>query len=337
MGATTSTSDKEWINIIRSLLMDRAYPQAQGVVNEYFEGFVSILTDLRAAGYDTRKLEDIFIKALRDEKNGGYINHTCELAAAGYFMKNFPEKFRCQVEGVLPSGIGPAKSFDFSFAADGHVFNVGVKTFSPKPIDNDAPSIKIFLPQSETGDLYGQGMRFSSNCATNIGRFLKDANAQLVRPKGGLSVVLLCCNDLDEYVDALTSFVSPHGICNKLAKEGLVPSTADLPNIDAVVICNLSFNHCFVVDFNGASRFYSDENISIADGGAPWNYATAFSVGFFLRQESRPESLVRAFMTTFHSNHLNISNRMEQEGGDVQQAVFDLYNAVNNRVNDFGE
>lgn len=333
MDAVTTTPDEEKTNTIRSLLMDYAESQTQEVVKQYFGRLISILTDLRAAGYDTRKLEDIFITALRDKEKGGYINHACELAATGYFMKNFPEEFRYQVEGVAPatpSGKGPAKNFDFSFAADGHVFNVEVKTFAQKSIDNDALPIKVFLPRPETKALYAQGMRFSRNCAPTIGRFLEDANTQLVRPDGGLSVVLLCCNDLDEYADALNCFVGPHGICNKSAKEGPVPSPADLPNVDAVVICNLGFNHRAVVDLNGVRRFYRDENMNIADGADPWNYAMAFPTGFFLRQESRSENLMKAFMTAFHSCHLHISKLMEQNGGDVQQAAFDLFNAANN-------
>lgn len=333
MDPAVASSNEEKTNTLRSLLMDYADSQEQEVVEQYFGKFVSILTDLRAGGYDIRNLEQLFVAALSAKETGGYINHACELTAAGHFMKRFPEGFRYQVESstpATPSGAGLAKSFDFSFIADGHMFNVEVKTFAPRPIDNETPPVKVFLPLASTQALYNQGLRFSSNRAPTIGRFLEDANAQLVRPNGGLSVVLMCCNDLDEYADVLTCFVGPHGICNKMAKEGLVPSPADLPNIDAVVICNLGFNHSAVVAPKRISHFYRDESVNIVDGAAPWGYAMAFPTGFFLRQEPRPESLMKAFMTAFHSHNLHISNLIEQNGGDVQQAVFTHFNAVNN-------
>jgi hypothetical protein len=334
MSSASSTPGEKKTDTLRSLLMDYAAPQTQEVVEQYFGKLASILTDLRTGGYDTRNLEQLFVSALRDKEKGGYINHACELTAAGHFMKNFPEGFTYQVEGMAssatPPSTGPVKNFDFSFVADGQVFNVEVKTFAPRPIDDHAPLIKVFLPRPSAKALYNQGMRFSSNRAPTIGRFLEDANTQLVRPNCGLSVVLLCCNDLDEYADTLTSFVGPHGICHKTAKEGPVPSPKDLPNIDAVVICNLGFNHSAVVDPKRIRSFYRDESVNVVDGAVPWDYAMALPAGFFLRQESRPENLLKAFMTVFRSHNLHISNLMKQNGGDVQQAVFALFNAANN-------
>jgi hypothetical protein len=311
--------------------MRYADSQKSEVVEQYFEKFMSILADLRGRGYSTSELEQRFVAALCNKEEGGYINHACELATVGYFLKNFPEGFRYQVESkapAIPSGVGLAKSFDFSFVADGYMFNVEVKAFTPRPIDNDAPPIKVFLQRGTVKDLYAQGMRFSSNRAPAIGRFLEDANTQLVRPDSGLSVILLCCNDLDEYADALTCFVGPQGICNMTARDGLVPSPADLPNVDAVVICNLGFNHNAVVDHKRMRLFYHDQSVNIANGAAAWNYAMALPAGFFLRQEVRQESLLKAFMTAFRSYNLHISNLMEQNGMDIQEAVFSLFNTA---------
>jgi hypothetical protein len=336
MSTATSAPSKLKTDVLRSLLMDYAdtqLEQAQEVIEQYLWKLISILTDLQAGGYDTRNLEQLFISVLLDKEKGGYINHACELAAAAYFMENFPEGFRYQVEGVATaplSGTGPPKTFDFSFVADSHVFNVEVKTFTPNLINNNASPIKVFLPYNSTKALYSQGMRFSSNLAPKIGRFLEDANTQLVRPKDGLSVVLLCCNDLDEYTDALTCFIGRHGICNNKAKEGLVPSPADLPNIDAIVISNLGFNHNAVVNPQRIRHFYHDESVHAIDGAAAWDYALALPTGFFLCQEPRTESLLKTFMTAFGSHNLHVFNLMEQNGGDVQRAVFDLFNATNN-------
>ena len=335
MNTAAPNSSEKNIDSIRSLLIDYAQSQERKVVEQYCAKLDSILTDLRSAGFCTRELENHLIAALKDKKNGNYINRACELSAAGYFMTNFPTGFKYQVENMdsAPSrGDGSPKDFDFSFVADEYVFNVEVKTFALKPLNNETPPIKSFLPPSQTKAMYNQGMRVSQNCAPAIGRFLKDANTQLVRPDGGLSVVLLCCNDLDEYADALTCFVSPHGICHKTANGELVPSPTDLPNIDAVVICNLGFNHSAVVDLKRYRDFFRDENENIPDGAAPWNYALALPVGFCLRQESRAESLLKAFMTAFRSHSFSISNLMDKNGGDVQQAVFDLFNsAINTR------
>jgi len=329
---TLATPSIEAFDILRAAIMNYAGSQSPEICEQYLLGLVAILSDLRANGFGTAELEQRIITALRNKDSGGYVNHACELAATGYFLQSFPDGFRYQVDSSVPVfGIGPAKNFDFSFVADERTFNVEVKAFAVKECPSDEyPPPKAFLTKADREALYGLGMRFSKNCAPAIARFLTDANTQLVQPEKGLSVVLLCCNDLDEYTDALTCFIGPHGICGQTEKEGLVPAPADLPNIDAVVICLLGFNHLAVVDPARFKQFYKDESVGIADGADAWDYVNAFPVGIYLRPGTQPIDPLDTFMKAFHSYNLNIFELMQQNGGDIQCAVFELFNRANN-------
>ena len=320
------------IHTLRAAIMNYARSQSPEICEQYLLRLVSILSDLRANGFGTAELEQRINTALRNKDSGGYINHACELAAAGYFLQRFPDGFRYQVDSsVAAIGTGPAKNFDFSFVADERTFNVEVKAFAVKErLSGKCPPPKAFLTKADREALYGLGMRFSKNCAPAIARFLKDANTQLVQPEKGLSVVLLCCNDLDEYTDALTCFIGPHGICWQTEQEGLVPAPADLPNIDAVVICLLGFNHLAVVNPARFKLFYNDESAGIADGADAWNYVYAYPVGIYLRPGTQPIDPLDTFIKAFHSYNLNISELMQQNGGDIQCAVFKLFNRANN-------
>jgi hypothetical protein len=248
-----------------------------------------------------------------------------------YFLKQFPDGFRFQVPSAEPvAGRGTAKNFDFAFTASGFSFHVEVKAFAPKAMDRQGPPIKVFLPPDQSEELYEQGARFSSNCAPGIARFLKAANDQLTSPSNGLSLMLLCCNDLDEFADALTCFIGLHGICHQTEQRGLIPAPSQLPNVDAVVICQLGFNQSAALDPLKFKSFYGDDSIKIAQGADAWDYTSALPIGFFLRNERPSYDLQVVFGDAFRSNHQNISALMQQNGGDVQQALFSLFNMSNN-------
>ncbi|PRG29745.1 hypothetical protein C6T68_29400 [Burkholderia multivorans] len=324
------THDGNKDDLIKLLLSASAKDQTQEVVEQYSEKLVSILNDLRATGYSTSRVENELVAGLLNKDTGGYINHACELAAAGYFMGSWPQGFRYQVKNTTAAtqpNTGAEKNFDFSFVADGYVFNVEVKTFTPTAMDYDAPPIKSFLPRDSTKALHAQGMRFARNRAPAIKRFLEDANSQLVRPEGGISVVMLCCNDPDEYADALTCLIGPHGIYYMKTTDGFMPSPLDLPNIDAVVMCYLGMNHSAVVDPRRFRNIFRDDSVYVTDGGADlWDYSKSLPAGFFLRHECRPDGLLEAFPKAFNSHHVHLWERMRQNEQDIQEAVFDLFN-----------
>ena len=326
-----SAEDTGSTDELRALLM--AYAQAQNdlTIGQYVDSLHALLETLESNGFDAVGLRKRLTSSLREKNTGGYVNLACELAAVGYFLKQFPDGFRYQVPSAEPAaGGGMAKNFDFAFIASGFSFHVEVKAFAPKAMDRQGPPIKVFLPPERSKELYGQGVRFSSNCAPGIARFLKDANDQLTSPSDGLSVMLLCCNDLDEFADALTCFIGPHGICHQTEQRGLIPSPSQLPNVDAVVICQLGFNQSAALDPLKFKSFYGDDSIEIAHGADAWDYTFALPIGFFLRKELPSHELQVAFGDAFRSNHQNVHALMQQNGGDVQQALFSLFNKSNN-------
>ncbi|HDR9058083.1 TPA: hypothetical protein QDB02_005883 [Burkholderia vietnamiensis] len=327
-----SAADSASPDELNSLL--RAYAPAQNphIVDQYTDGLCVLLGALRSNGFDTTDLQKRLSTALRDKDTGGYVNLACELAAVGHFLKHFPDGFRYQVPNAESAvGSGVAKNFDYAFVVGDFSFHVEVKAFAPKATFRQRSPIKVFLPPDQREELYEQGARFSSNCAPGIARFLKDANDQLTLPSNGLSVMLLCCNDLDEFADALTCFVGPHGICYQTEQQGLVPAPSQLPNIDAVVICQLGFNQCAVLDPMKLKGFYADDSVEIADGAAAWEYTSSLPIGVFLRKE-RPSAEIQAiFGSAFRSLHANIYTLMQQNGDDAQQALFSIFNVASNR------
>lgn len=325
------TADKTSGNAFTSLLRAYAQEQATIIVDQYEEGLCELLNTLDSNGFNTADLQKRLTVALGDKDTGGYVNLACELAAAGYFLKHFPDGFLYQVPSAEPSSTGMSKNFDFAFVANGFSFHVEVKAFASNPKANQGPPIKVFLPRDQQQSLYEQGLRFSRHSAPAISRFLNDANSQLTSPPNGLSVMLLCCNDLDEFSDALTCFVGPHGICNQTEQQGLVPAPSQLPNIDAVIICQLGFNQSSVLDPVKFKSFFGENDINITHGGAAWDYKTSIPVGLFLRKELPSHDLQVAFQEVFRSSHANIAFLMQQNGYDIQQALFALFNEAHNR------
>lgn len=325
-----AAEDKASGSAFNSLLTAYAQHQALMIVDEYEQGLRKLLNTLDSNGFDTADLQKRLTVALGDKGTGGYVNLACELAAARYFLTNFPDGFRYQVPNAEPSSTGMSKNFDFSFIAHGFSFHVEVKAFAPNPKVNQGPPIKVFLPREQQQSLYKQGLRFSRHSAPAIARFLNDANSQLTSPPNGLSVMLLCCNDLNEFSDALTCFVGPHGVCNQTEQQGLVPAPSQLPNIDAVVICQLGFNQSAVLDPVKFKSFFGEDDINITDGAAAWDYKTALPVGFLLRKDLPSHNLQVVFQEVFRSSHANLAFHMQQNGYDIQQALFALFNEANN-------
>ncbi|VWD45034.1 hypothetical protein BLA39750_05673 [Burkholderia lata] len=262
---------------------------------------------------------------------------------------------------------GTPKTFDFSFVAEGYTFNVEVKAFKPLDLDyhlstenpvpigdteldenpiidellalyaalaGESPSqkgrpLKSFLPQEVTQKLHDRGTEFASTRTTSIKRFLKEkANVQLVRPDNGLSVVMLCCNDPDEFADTLTCLVGPYGVCSAKTSSDYETSAADLPNIDAVVVCNLGMNHSAVVDTTRWMKILKDERAAITDGGDfCWDYSKSLPVALLLRPENRSE-LSEAFAKVFHSHFDYLVETMGERGQYIQNAFFRLFRAA---------
>lgn len=315
---------------LKSLVSDYAdVPVESVIVGQYVERLEQLIKRLKCSGVNVCDLRTKLVTSLREKETGGYANLACELGAADHFLTSYPDGFCYQVLSNAPSaGEGTRKSFDFSFVTRGITFNVEVKAFAPNSDTRNGPPVKSFLRPSDTRALYNQGARFSKNCAPAIGRFLVDANSQLTRPASGISVLLLCCNDLDEQADAFTCFVGPHGICRQTQAQGVVPAPAQLPNIDAVVICHLGFLQSGVLDPERYSAAFGGNDVRPSDGSSLWDYSRSFPVAFPLQTGRVPPDMQVPFGEAFLSMHASVYEHMQKNRCDAQAALFAVFNEV---------
>lgn len=325
----SESASPEEVSLLKSLVSDYAHAPVESViVGQYVERLEELLERLKSKGIDAFDLRGKLVTALRDKEKGGFTNLACELSAAHHFLERHPDGFGYQVLSNAPeTGEGTRKSFDFSFETQGITFNVEVKAFAPAKDIGDR-TVKLFLPQSDTKALYDQGARFSRNCAPAIARFLLDANSQLTKPARGISVLLLCCNDLDEQADALTCFIGPHGICSQSKAEGVVPAPADLPNIDAVVICHLGLLQSSVLNPDRFSAALGWTEARPSNGSNAWDYSRSLPVAFPLQVDRVPPDMQVPFGEAFLSNHAGVCERMQKNGADAQAALFSVFNEV---------
>lgn len=315
---------------LQSLVSTYAHvPVESVVVGQYVERLEELLERLKSRGVDAGGLRSKLVAALQDKDTGGFANLACELGAADHFLTGYPDGFCYQVLSNAPrAGEGTRKSFDFSFEARGITFNVEVKTFAPNGVSFNGPPVKSFLRPSDTKALYKQGARLSRNCAPAIGRYLLDASSQLTKPARGISVMLLCCNDLDEQADALTCFVGENGICRQTVAQGKVPAPAELPNIDAVVICHLGLLQSGVLDPERFTVALGGNNARLTNGCNAWDYSRSFPVAFPLQRDRVPPEMEVPFGEVFRSVHAGVHEHMQRNGGDVQAALFSVFNEV---------
>ncbi len=316
------------VKLLKSLVSDYAHkPVDSVIVGQYVERLERLLERLMSRGFDASNLRTRLVAALQDKKNGGFFHLACELAAADHFLTSYPDGFCYQVPSNAPrAGEGMSKSLDFSFETQGITFNVEVKAFAPNSDISERPSVKSFLPPQETKALHNQGASISRNCAPAIGRFLMDANNQLTRPARGISVLLLCCNDLDEQSDALTCFVGPHGICSQTKMQGIVPAPADLTNIDAVVICHLGLLQSGVLYPERFSAALGGNSAYLSDGSKAWDYTLSFPIAFPFQVDRVPHDMVEPFRESFQSINTRVFKYMQTNGSDAQGALFSVFN-----------
>lgn len=305
-------------------------PVKTEVVSQYVERLEEMLERLKSKDVDVDDLRSKLITALQDRNTGGFVNLACELGTTDHFLTEYPDTLCYQVPSNVPSsGEGTRKSFDFSFTVQGMTFHVEVKAFAPKVSSINTPPVKSFLQPSDTKLLYSQGARFSKNCAPAIGRFLLDANDQLTRPARGISVMLLCCNDLDEQADALTCFIGKHGICRQTETQGIVPAPAELPNIDAVVICHLGLLQAGVLDPERFTAALGGDAVGLTDGSHAWDYSRSFPVALLLQRDRIPHDIQCTFGEVFRSVHPGVFHHLQNSpDDDVQAALFSTFNEV---------
>ena len=271
-----------------------------------------------------------------------YIHHACEFSLAYNFFKRFPDKFDFQVPSQISSTNNPndiPKNYDIKFSSKNINFHVEVKTIEPINYEHK-DRYKLFLPQNEIKSLYEQGANnFSPNLMPKISRFLKDANMQLPIRKLDIdiNIVILCCNDLDEYSDILECLTNERmGILsNKNSGSEIIPSRKDLHNIDGIVICNLGFEHRAFFDREKLSKFYQADNIylerQILKGRQIWRYDRSVPVLPMLFFLKKFEPNVEKIMSdSLFSHTVYFVDYWKKFNSDNQEALFALFNDIQN-------
>lgn len=316
--------------------LEEKIKKASGVdrktVQEYTERLKSILCEFSSAGFDVKEIE----KNLAEPGSDRYIQEASELSAAYYFMKTYPEDFDYQVPSHISrtrSESDKRKNFDFSFSFNGFTFNVDVKNFSRRKENENSLPVKVFLNKPDQQSLYRsiseqEGLGFSPNRLPAVGRFLKKANDQLTRPESGFSVVLISCNNLDELTDVVECFVNRNcGICFKEESDSVVPAPKDLENIDAVVICNLAFEHQAIFDSSIMVDFYGRDGFFMPDGSSVWDYKRTIPVLPILiplRKKLVDNFCFKSLQEAFFSHNAYIFT--DNFDGLNQNRIFDYYN-----------
>jgi hypothetical protein len=329
----TSTDLDKKKDSITAILKSKPNPSSDKVIEQYVDELLSVVTNLLNTSDEITSEIDKVVSLLEQTDSLQYVNHACELSATNSFKLEFPKGFRYQVENTTTiTSTGKSKSFDFSFFVDTYQFNTEVKNFARKETNQGRDPVKLFLPRDQSQLLYDQGLRPDATCKSAIRAFLKDANDQLQRPSNGLSVMLLCCNSFDEYADAMECFIGPHGIIQSATPENpqtgnvSYPDIGELPNIDAVVICNLGFFHRCVIDTAVSKDSYKDGRVSPTDGAIPWSYKGTLPIGFPLREEKHSNELLKVFADSFHMINGSLSQLCKKHSGNLQAAIFELIN-----------
>ncbi len=282
-------------------------------------------------------VKDIFYKLLNAIGKPDYIHHACEFSLAYHFFKTFPDRFSYQISSQVASTGNIAdhpKNYDIKFSNKNLNFHVEVKTIMPMNYESKEPC-KIFLPDDERKLMYRQVAKNSSpNLMPKLSRFLKDANMQLPERQSSndINIVIICCNDLDEYADILECLCNERmGILSEQNKgSNIVPSKKDLCNIDGIVICNLGFEHHAFFDREKLIKFYRCDDICLS-GKEIWQYYRSIPVLPMLLFFNKFEEDIEKIMVCSFFSHIGyFFDYWKKFNSNNQKALFSLFNDIVN-------
>lgn len=300
--------------------------QTAAVIDQYSARLRTLLSELRSRGFAAHRVCRRMNKALSKRNIGSYLNDACELAVVSHFLDIYPADFRYQVP-IATGDHGTPKNFDFAFSADGFVFNVEVKSFIPEPMDRPRQPLKSFLPHNWTHELINQGAKFEANCMPAITRLMTKASEQLPRSNGAHNVMLLCCNDPDEFADVLTCLIGPHGLCRSTESNGSLPSLSSFPHIDTVVISHLGLQHLCVLEPTRQSTFFPN-GFADMDGGQAWTYPSSLPISVNLRHIPLAAAHALAQGRAFNLHDVYFYPRLDSIGSNCQEVLFDVFNTL---------
>lgn len=300
--------------------------QAPAVIDQYSARLCTLLSKLQSRGFAAHRVCDRMNTALSSRNIGSYLNDACELTVVSHFLDFYPENFRYQVPAKSGDQNTP-KNFDFTFYANDFQFNVEVKSFTFESLDRPRRLLKSFLPSAWTHELVNQGAEFEANCMPALKRLMTKASAQLPRSNGAHNVMLLCCNDPDEFADVLMCLIGPNGLCRSTESNGPLPSLSAFPNIDTVVICHLGLQHLCALKPTHQSRFFPNESADI-EGGRAWEYPNSLPISVNLRRIPLGDDQALAQGRAFNLYDTFFYPRLNSIGSNCQEVLFDVFNVL---------
>lgn len=310
--------------VLRSLFESRPHPTSKASVRHYVNGLVGALETIHCNPDDIRGELKKVCDFLEGEKTFDYVNYACELALASGFKKGQPDRFSYQVPTpCAETTTGTQRTFDFRFYVKDEQYDVEVKNFSRDWERNETQlPVKLFLSKEQSNSLFAAGLRPEGTSRRTLRNLLLKANEQLYRPKTGLSIVFVCCNDVEEYADAMECLVGPHGFAAD------TDGFAKLPNIDGIVLCMLGLPHHAALDASFIQRVLQDERVVLADNFDSWRYESGIPVGIFPVQNIviRDERAAEGFVLNFRLTNGVLNKFRKMRPGDLQSAVFALFN-----------
>lgn len=320
--------------VIRLALQERPDVVQGEVLNQYCALLATAIEYQKPPNKTSQKIADGLAGLLRADNVEEFLSQISELGAAAYFRATYPENFKNHVPSPSSSSTGPDKNFDFTFRAGGIRFNVEVKAFSKTFCASDEGGAKYFLPELVKQPLYDAGVAMTPTLAPTIGRFLRDANGQLLRSDDDMNVVLLCCNDPDEYADVMESLHGPYGLIrasrtagdSPLLPNSVIPNLSLMTNIDAVVVCLTGFLHSGIVNTLRFSRAYKLDGLSLSNPEHAWDFRFSFPCGFWLHRPPTEPQREITFHKVFNSHLKSLLAHYKQHNQDWQAAVFSLIN-----------
>lgn len=323
--------------VIRLALQERPDVVQGEILDQYCARLAAAIDTQKAPGKTLQEMADGLAELVLKDEMEPFLSQVSELGAAAYFKTAYPVGFDNHIPNPGSSSTGPVKNFDFRFQAEGIRFNVEVKAFS-KAFDPDREGgVKYFLPEHVKQPLHEAGTEMTSTLATTIGRFLSKADSQLFRRGDDMNVVLLCCNDPDEYADVMESLHGPFGLISASRAAGdsptlpdsVIPNLSLMTNIDAVVVCLSGFLHAGIVNKVRFSRAYKLDDCSLDKPERAWDFRYTFPVGFWLHRPPTEQQREEGFHKAFNSHLWLLLDFRNHHNGDWQAAVFSL---INNKI-----
>lgn len=300
--------------------------QATTVVDQYSARLCTLLSELRARGFAAHRVCKRMNSALSNGNIGGYLNDASELAIVSHFLDLYPKDFRYQVP-VEAGCQDSLKNFDFAFSVDGCTFNVEVKSFTPEPIDRQRRFVKSFLPSVLTHELINQGAEFEANCQPALIRLMTKASAQLPRSNHAHNVMMLCCNDPDEFADVLMCLIGPYGLCRPTDQNRSLPNLSNFPHIDTVVICHLGLQHLCVLDPRYQRMFFPNDSGDM-DGGLAWKYSNSLPISVNLKLVPLARAQELALTRAFNLHDINFYPDLDRSCNNCQEVLFRVFNTL---------